>query len=320
MVPALVLFDWIVRRRRIEDHVGVAPAICAVHRADHRLSHAALPSCFHEAARESLLSAQRVHDFLSDSSRHLVRLIFGGPGIRRWVLRDTMFMALGAGMVAAIGWRLSRSAARVLWRTTIYFGVIWIVLGVLPILMSGYYSPRHMYLASLGWAVTLGVGLEIIWRAQPARVLRPIGVAAAGALALVYAVQLGGIVSDWRGYAANFSCRRTTTWTRGGRLSRRGTRHRGRSAIELGVCGSALRSGRHSCPTKSRSGCSSSPTRSIIAATRRSGNDIPGTRFIGGTRRGRVRLWWRCTGMRGQAGCHASPIATIRSFGRWPRS
>jgi hypothetical protein len=201
MVPALVLFDWIVRRRRIEiTWAWLRPYVPYIVLTIGFLTLRYL--VFHEAARESLLSAQRVHDFLSDSSRHLVRLIFGGPGIRRWVLRDTMFMALGAGMVAAIGWRLSRSAARVLWRTTIYFGVIWIVLGVLPILMSGYYSPRHMYLASLGWAVTLGVGLEIIWRAQPARVLRPIGVAAAGALALVYAVQLGGIVSDWRGYAA----------------------------------------------------------------------------------------------------------------------
>jgi hypothetical protein len=68
--------------------------------------------------------------------------------------------------------------------------------------MSGYYSPRHMYLASLGWAVTLGIGLEIIWRAHPARVLRPIGVAAAAALAIAYAVQLHGVVHQWNVYAA----------------------------------------------------------------------------------------------------------------------
>jgi hypothetical protein len=157
---------------------------------------------FHEVARESLLSAQRVHDFLSDSSRHLVRLVFGGPGIRRWVLRDTVFVAIGTVIVAAIARRLSRPAARALWRTAFYFGVIWIVLGVLPILMSGYYSPRHMYLASLGWAVILGIGLEIVWRAQPARVIRPLGVAAAGTLAVLYAVQLRGVVHDWSGYAA----------------------------------------------------------------------------------------------------------------------
>ena len=201
MVPALVLFDWIVRRRRIE----IAWAWLRPYLPYIVLTIGFLVLryvVFHEVARERLLSAQRVHDFLSDSSRHLVRLVFGGPGIRRWVLGDTMVVALGAVIVAAIGWRLSRSATRALWRTAIYFGLIWIVLGVLPILMSGYYSPRHMYLASLGWAVTLGIGLEIIWRAQPARVIRPIGVAAAGALALIYAMQLHGIVRDWSGYAA----------------------------------------------------------------------------------------------------------------------
>ncbi len=201
LVPALVLFDWIVGRRRIEitwtwlrpylPYIVLTVGFLALRYV-----------VFHEAARESLLSAQRVREFFSDSSRHLARLVFGGPGIRHWLLRDTMFVALGAVSVATIGWRLSRSAALALWPTAIYFGVIWIVLGILPILMSGYYSPRHVYLASLGWAVAVGIGLEVVWRAQPARVLRPIGVAAIGALALAYAMQLRAIVRDWSGYAA----------------------------------------------------------------------------------------------------------------------
>jgi hypothetical protein len=153
-------------------------------------------------ARESLLSAQRVHEFLSDVSRHLVRLVFGGPGIREWSLRDSMFVVGAAAMVGVIGWRVSRSASRDLWRAAIYFGVIWIVLGLMPTLVSGYYSPRHVYLASLGWAVTIGIGLEIIWRAQPARILRPIAVAVGAAVVVVYALQLRGVVRDWSGYAA----------------------------------------------------------------------------------------------------------------------
>jgi len=54
-----------------------------------------------------------------------------------------------------------------------------------------------MYLASLGWAVIIGIALEVLWRARPARALQPIGIAAAAALAVVYAVQLHGIVGDW---------------------------------------------------------------------------------------------------------------------------
>jgi len=201
MAPALVLFDWIVRRRRLEiTWAWLRPYVPYVVLTVGFL--ALRYVVFHEVARESLLSAQRLHDFLSDSSRHLVRLVFGGPGIRHWLLRDTIVVAVGAAMVAIVGWRLSRSAARDLWPAAIYFGVIWIALGILPILMSGYYSPRHVYLASLGWAVTVGIGVEIIWRAQPARVLRPIGIAVVGALAVVYGIQLHGVVRDWGVYAA----------------------------------------------------------------------------------------------------------------------
>ena len=201
MAPALVLFDWIVRRRRFEiSWAWVRPYVPYVVLTVVFLGLRYV--VFHEVARESLLSAQRVREFLSDASRHLVRLVFGGPGIRHWSLRDASVVALSAVIVTAIGWRLSRSAAHALWRTAIFFGVIWVVLGILPILMSGYYSPRHMYLASLGWAVTVSIGLEIIWQAQPARVLRPIGVVVVAALAIAYAVQLLAVVRAWSGYAA----------------------------------------------------------------------------------------------------------------------
>jgi hypothetical protein len=201
MAPALVLFDWIVRRRRIEiTWAWLRPYLPYVVLTIGFLGLRYV--VFHEVARESLLSAQRFHDFLSDSSRHLVRLVFGGPGARHWLWRDTMSVAFGAALIGVIGRRLSRSADRALWRAAIYFGVIWIVLGMMPILLSGYYSPRHMYLASLGWAVTIGIGLEIMWRAQPARVLRPIGIAVVGALAAAYAMQLRGVVREWNGFAA----------------------------------------------------------------------------------------------------------------------
>jgi hypothetical protein len=201
MAPALVLFDWIVRRQRFEIRwAWVRPYVPYVVLTVVFL--ALRYVVFHEVARESLLSAQRVREFLSDSSRHLARLVFGGPGIRHWSLRDTSVVALGVVIVGAIAWRLSRSGTHALWRPAIYFAVIWVVLGILPILMSGYYSPRHMYLASLGWAVTVGIGLEIIWRAQPTRVLRPIGVVAVAALAIAYAVQLLAVVRAWSGYAA----------------------------------------------------------------------------------------------------------------------
>jgi hypothetical protein len=41
-----------------------------------------------------------------------------------------------------------------------------------------------------------------MWRAQPARILRPIGIALVAALAVAYALQLRGVVREWNGFAA----------------------------------------------------------------------------------------------------------------------
>jgi hypothetical protein len=201
MAPALMLFDTIVNRRRIAITWSwlrpYAPYVVLT------VGYLALRYVvFHEVARESLLSAQRVQEFLSDASRHLARLVFGGGGIRHWSTRDSILIVLATAAIAVVGWSLARSAVRDFSRAALYFGVVWMGLGMLPILMSGYYSPRHMYLASLGWAVTIGVGLDILWRARPVRVLRPLGVAAVMALAIAYAVQLHRVVDDWSRAAA----------------------------------------------------------------------------------------------------------------------
>ena len=201
MAPALILFDAIVRRRRIEitwtwlrpyvPYIVLTIAFLALRFV-----------LFHEVAREGLLSMQRVQEFLSDVSRHLVRLVFSGPGVRSWSARDSVLVALGTAFVALVGWRLGRSPVLDLWRAAIYFGIVWIVLGIMPILMSGYYSPRHMYLASPGWAILIAIGVEILWQAQPARVLRPVAVAAAAALVGAYVVQSQRVVEGWNRSAA----------------------------------------------------------------------------------------------------------------------
>jgi len=201
MAPALILFDAIVRRRRIETtwtwlrpyvpYIVLTIAFLALRFV-----------VFHEVAREGLLSIQRVQEFLSDVSRHLVRLVFSGPGVRSWSARDSVLVALATAFVAFVGWRLARSAVLDFWRAAIYFGIVWIVLGVMPILMSGYYSPRHMYLASLGWAILIAIEIEIIWRAQPARVLRPVAIAATAVLVGAYVVQSHRVVGGWNRAAA----------------------------------------------------------------------------------------------------------------------
>ncbi len=192
MVPALVLFDWLVARRPTEvswrwlrpyvPYILLTIGFLALRYA-----------LFHEVARESILSAQRLREFLSDSSRHLVRLVVGGEGIRHWMWKDTVWIALLA-LVVAIRPRL--------WRAAIYFGLVWMTLGIAPILMSGYYSPRHMYLAALGWSVMLGIAVETVWVLNDSRLARIAASIAAAAVATVYAIQLHGVVREWNRYAA----------------------------------------------------------------------------------------------------------------------
>lgn len=192
MAPALVLFDWLVRRRPFElswrwvrpyvPYVVLTMAFLALRYV-----------LFHEVARESLLSAQRVREFLSDSSRHLVRLVVGGPGVRPWVWSDTGWIVLVAVVIAIQPRR---------WRAAVYFGLIWIALGMAPILMSGYYSPRHMYLASLGWAVTLGVAMDASWPVNRVRYAKAAAAVVAAAVTFAYAIQLHEVVGEWNRYAA----------------------------------------------------------------------------------------------------------------------
>lgn len=224
MAPALVLFDWIVDRRRIEiswrwlrpyvPYVALTFAFLALRYV-----------LFHEVARESILSAQRSSEFFSDSSRHLVRLVFGGPGLRHWTWRDTGWIA-GIAFIIVLadakrqmltttveklrqsGDAVPRAFERVrmaigsTWRAIVYFGLIWIVLGMAPILVSGYYSPRHMYLASLGWAVVLGAGLEMLWSSPPVATRRLLAGILAAVLLIGYGSQLRGVIREWNQYAA----------------------------------------------------------------------------------------------------------------------
>jgi hypothetical protein len=192
MFPALFAFDWIlgreIRWRRYVPCIALTVAFLALRYV-----------LFHEVARENVLNAQRVIEFFSDSSKHLVRLVFGGPGVRGWALRDTVWIVAAIAIVVAM---VVRASATELWRPAVYFGIVWVALGMAPILVSGYYSPRHMYLASLGWAVSLGIAIEAAWRSQPSRIMRTVAAVAAVAIVVAYAWQLRGDVSDWNQRAA----------------------------------------------------------------------------------------------------------------------
>jgi hypothetical protein len=207
LAPALVLYDLIVARRPIEvswrwlrpyvPFIVMTAAFLGLRYA-----------IFHVAAREDALTAQRVQDFLSDVSRHLARLVFGGSGIRHWTIRDSAVLIAGGALIAMLASRFARGSASTLWRPAVYFGMVWLALGIAPILVSGYYSPRHMYLAALGWAVLLGIAFQVLLSCSAGlygsrgkyvqAVVGTIAMLVVGA----YTIQLLAVVRDWHRRAA----------------------------------------------------------------------------------------------------------------------
>jgi hypothetical protein len=49
----------------------------------------------------------------------------------------------------------------------LYFGPCWWFLGLIPLVVAGYESTRHVYLASAGWAIVLG----LVWMERTRRIL-----------------------------------------------------------------------------------------------------------------------------------------------------
>jgi hypothetical protein len=152
---------------------------------------------FGQVARESMLGTARLDLFLQDVSTHLRRMVFGEPGVAMSAMRAAVVVGIGAAVLASIAAVRSRDSATRLLRAATYFSIIWIVLGIAPTVVAGYASPRHMYLASAGWAVSLGIAFEVLWQAGPARVMKAVAAAAAAIVLVGYLVRLAADIRLW---------------------------------------------------------------------------------------------------------------------------
>jgi hypothetical protein len=153
---------------------------------------------FGEVAREGYLSTQAVEFFAEITGRHLQRLVAGEVLSGAAVAAAVALICLVAGVLAFRSdvdrWQAARSV--------VFFGVIWTVLGIAPTLVAGYESPRHIYLASLGTAVALGIAGTVAWHARPSRLVQPCVALAGVALLAYYGVRLHAGVRDWSVRAA----------------------------------------------------------------------------------------------------------------------
>jgi hypothetical protein len=148
---------------------------------------------FGEVARESYLSTTAVEYFAEVAGRHLQRLV-AGEVLSGLAVAAAVALVCVVAAVLAFRSDVDRGHAA---RSVLFFGVIWTVLGIAPTLVAGYESPRHIYLASLGTTVALGIAGNVAWHARPSRVVRPC-VALAGMILLgYYGVRLHAGVRDW---------------------------------------------------------------------------------------------------------------------------
>ena len=155
--PALVLYDAIIERRAVRPTwAWLRPYVPFVLLT---IGYLVLRwVLFGEVARESMLSGERVGFFLQDLSTHLRRMVFGEPGLRIPIARAVASVGAACALVVAAGAALgARGTGRTI-RPAVFFLLVWIGLAVAPTVVAGYASPRHMYLASAGWAVGLAVG------------------------------------------------------------------------------------------------------------------------------------------------------------------
>jgi hypothetical protein len=153
---------------------------------------------FGQVAREGALNARGLEEFQALVNRHLTHVVTGesdGSRVAVWLVLAAM--ALVWGLAAATG-KAHGDYSRVL----LYFGPVWWVIGVAPVVVAGYWSPRHVYLAAVGWAIVLAVVFEVAWKAAPGISWRRAVLAAAAVTLGFYIVLLNASVREWNVVAA----------------------------------------------------------------------------------------------------------------------
>ena len=194
MVAALFLYDLVAERRPIRaSWPWLAPYVPFV-----ALTVAYLLLryvLFGEVAREGQLTADGLGLSRIFVGKHFQRMFFGGE-IARYPAGYIAALVLTAG-----AWFLMRSPTAATLRhgpsTVLYFGPCWWVLCLAPLVVVGYESTRHVYLASVGWAIIVGLTFHTLWHARHSAFRYATLIAGAGVL-VFYTVGLQAEVADWK--------------------------------------------------------------------------------------------------------------------------
>jgi hypothetical protein len=152
---------------------------------------------FGQVARETQFGSEVLTGVATLVDRHLARVVIGdadGSRILLWLV---------IALMAAAWWlaRRQTSAPPRLADVMIFAGPVWWMIGVAPVAVAGYESPRHVYLAAVGWALTLGAVFDVLRSRSSAAPWRYATAAAVLGILTAYSVRLAGGVREYRDHA-----------------------------------------------------------------------------------------------------------------------
>lgn len=149
---------------------------------------------FGHAVRGGVDSRHDIETFLGIVERHFRRVTLGHTSpLLNW---EVALAVLLLGLTVFAMWREPRFLRRFS-----CFCVAWWVIGAAPILVAGYESPRHVYLASAAWAFLLALIADAVYPRLQKSWLRVAAATAALTLVGVYVVRLYVTLEDWHALA-----------------------------------------------------------------------------------------------------------------------
>jgi hypothetical protein len=115
---------------------------------------------FGDLVRESQLPSDALAGFGDRIGRHISRMVVGSVALEpmAWT---SLLAAAGLGLGG--WWVRANGDARGVVASALYFGPVWMLVGLIPTIAATYESPRHSYLASMAWAMSPGFAIQAVW-------------------------------------------------------------------------------------------------------------------------------------------------------------